>query len=208
MATLATYVLSRPTVGFWCATFSTDLGWMSMAVGEDRLHGLVFGHQTSRRAQRALGGLLGRQARPPRYASKPRANVSPESLALHGSDDQCHLPDEAVEELVCRLQRYAAGEVTDFSDVRLCDDHLPAFSRRVVSACRRIPWGRTSSYGELAAAAGSPAAARAVGQVMANNRYPIIVPCHRVVGADGALSGFSAPEGPRMKRRLLRLEAT
>jgi methylated-DNA-[protein]-cysteine S-methyltransferase len=63
-----------------------------------------------------------------------------------------------------------------------------------------------STYGDLAAAIGSPGAARAVGSVMARNCFPLIVPCHRVLGAGGSLGGYSAPDGLRMKRRLLAME--
>ncbi|MEX1224432.1 MAG: MGMT family protein, partial [Pirellulales bacterium] len=75
-------------------------------------------------------------------------------------------------------------------------------------ACRRIPIGQTMSYAELAAVAGSPGAARAVGNIMAGNRVPIIVPCHRVVGSGGSLGGYSSSGGLRTKRRLLSLEAS
>jgi methylated-DNA-[protein]-cysteine S-methyltransferase len=94
----------------------------------------------------------------------------------------------------------------DFSYVPLALDHLTPFARQVVVACRRISWGLVSSYGELAARCGSPGAARAVGSVMAKNRYPLVVPCHRVLAAGGALGGYSAPDGLRMKRRLLAME--
>jgi methylated-DNA-[protein]-cysteine S-methyltransferase len=104
------------------------------------------------------------------------------------------------------LARYAAGEAVDFSQVPLDLDHLTRFARRVVAACRRIPRGQVRTYGELAAACGAAGAARAVGSVMAKNRFPLIVPCHRVIGAGGGLGGYSAPDGLRMKRRLLALE--
>ena len=81
-----------------------------------------------------------------------------------------------------------------------------AVPAQVVRACRKIGRGRTRTYGELAAAAGSPGASRAVGSVMAKNRFPIIVPCHRVVGAGGSLGGFSAPTGLNLKERMLALE--
>jgi methylated-DNA-[protein]-cysteine S-methyltransferase len=117
--------------------------------------------------------------------------------------------DEApgwVRELVDDLQRFAAGEEVEFADVRVALDHLTPFARRIVAACRRIGWGRVSSYGELAARCGSPGAARAVGSVMAKNRYPLVVPCHRVLASGGGLGGYSAPEGLQMKRRLLAME--
>jgi methylated-DNA-[protein]-cysteine S-methyltransferase len=93
-----------------------------------------------------------------------------------------------------------------FLDVRLDLADYSPFQSAVVQHCRRIPIGQTITYGELARRAGSPGAARAVGQVMACNRFPLIVPCHRVVGANGSLGGFSARNGLNMKRRLLRIE--
>ncbi len=83
-----------------------------------------------------------------------------------------------------------------------------AFQRAVIDHCRRIPRGEVLTYGQLAERAGYPRSARAVGNVMATNRVPLIVPCHRVVGAGGNLGGFSAPQGLQMKRRLLRLEGS
>ena len=78
----------------------------------------------------------------------------------------------------------------------------PARGRRLPADSR----GLTRTYGELAAECGSPGAARAVGSVMAKNRYPLIVPCHRVLAAGGELGGYSAPDGLKMKRRLLEME--
>ncbi len=92
--------------------------------------------------------------------------------------------DAAVEELTA----YFAGQLTDF-DLPLRADGTP-FQQRVWAELRRIPFGETWSYGALAAAVGNPKAARAVG--MANNRNPvsIVVPCHRVIGAGGSLTGY------------------
>ena len=80
---------------------------------------------------------------------------------------------------------------------------MSAFRRRVLRACGGIPFGQCWTYGGLAAAVGSPRAARAVGQVMRLNPLPIVIPCHRVLGADGRLVGFGGPSGVRVKRRLL-----
>jgi methylated-DNA-[protein]-cysteine S-methyltransferase len=104
------------------------------------------------------------------------------------------------------LREYSEGQSDDFSDVLLDLDDMTDFQRRVSLVCRTIPFGQTSTYGELAARVGSPNAARAVGAVMARNRLPIIIPCHRVVGTAGRLGGYSAPGGLDTKRRLLRLE--
>jgi methylated-DNA-[protein]-cysteine S-methyltransferase len=163
------------------AVFRTDLGWMGVAGRDEELAQVVFGYPSRERAERTLASRVGRRT----------------SLAAsHGS----------LESVVDLLTRYAAGEAVDFSDVSLALDHLTPLARRIVAACRSIPRGEVISYGELASACGAPGAARAVGSVMAQNRHPLVVPCHRVVAADGSLGGYSAPDGLRMKRRLLALE--
>lgn len=82
------------------------------------------------------------------------------------------------------------------------------FQRRVLELCYAIPSGQTRTYGELAALADSPQAARAVGAVMASNRWPLIIPCHRVVGSNGKLTGYSGGEGTCTKRWLLDHESS
>ena len=108
--------------------------------------------------------------------------------------------------LVRRLQCYAEGARDDFRDVQIDPGPQTEFQRRVTRLCRRIPYGQTLSYGQLAAGAGSPNAARAVGRCMAANRVPLVVPCHRVVASDGRLGGYSAIGGIATKHRLLDLE--
>lgn len=81
------------------------------------------------------------------------------------------------------------------------------FHRRVLRECYRIAPGTTLSYGELAAKVDSPGAARAVGAAMARNRWPLLIPCHRVVGSSGKLTGYSGVGGIHTKRQLLDLEA-
>jgi O-6-methylguanine DNA methyltransferase len=108
--------------------------------------------------------------------------------------------------LVRRLQAYAMGEEEDLRDVPVDPGPQTRFQRRVTACCRSIPRGSTLTYGQLAAKAGSPGAARAVGNCMAANRIPLVIPCHRVVGAGGRLHGYSGPGGQTMKRLLLDLE--
>lgn len=175
---------------FAAVAFDTELGWMALAFRECTLLGVVFGHPNRAAARAALE----------RYLRAQRHNVE---LLDFVSEEQ--LPAE-IGDLVDRLRAYAAGEEVDFSDVAIDDRHLTDFGRKIVRACRRIARGKTRSYGELAAQCGSPGAARAVGQVMARNRYPLVVPCHRVLAAGGLLGGFSAPQGLSMKRRLLAME--
>ena len=98
------------------------------------------------------------------------------------------------------------GEADDLADIPLDLDGFPPFRRRVYEVVRRIPAGETMSYGEVAAAAGSPGAARAVGQAMARNPFPIIIPCHRVLAAGGKTGGFTASGGTDTKLRMLAIE--
>jgi methylated-DNA-[protein]-cysteine S-methyltransferase len=102
-----------------------------------------------------------------------------------------------------RLRRYFAGEPADFSDVEL-DGTGTSFQQACSEALRRIPWGETVTYGELAALAGHPNAQRAAGTFCAHNRFPVFVPCHRVVSASGL--GSYGTLGLDYKRRLLELE--
>lgn len=102
------------------------------------------------------------------------------------------------------LARYVAGEEARWPKIPADMGCLPPFTRRVLEELRRVPAGQALSYGELAARSGRPGAARAVGQVMAANPWPLVVPCHRVLASGGRLGGFGP--GPEMKRWLLELE--
>jgi len=104
-----------------------------------------------------------------------------------------------------KLRRYFDGESVDFHGEALDVRNATKFQVRVWNVVRSIPRGQVRSYGWVAAQAGSPRGARAVGRAMATNPLPIVVPCHRVVGQGGQLTGFGG--GLDMKRRLLELEA-
>jgi len=108
--------------------------------------------------------------------------------------------------LCADLQRYFAGQPVRFR-VALDWTHAPGFAHAVWQACRKIPYGQTASYQQLAERVGRPRAARAVGAAMGRNPWPIVVPCHRVVASGGGLGGYSGPGGVDFKRRLLELEA-
>ena len=102
-----------------------------------------------------------------------------------------------------RLVRYMAGDRVEFSDEVDTSAWTP-FRTRVWEATRWIPYGETRSYASVAAAIGQPMAYRAVGQALHRNPVPVIVPCHRVIGADSSLTGFGGGLG--LKERLLSLE--
>lgn len=163
--------------------FESDLGWIAVSAVDRRLLGVTFGH--ARRADALAAAKTHRMI-----------GVSP------SGDARAWLAD-----LRERFRSFARGEFEDFRDVAIDESHLTAFERSVERACRAIPYGETMSYGQLAAKVGRPGAARAVGRVMATNRYPLVVPCHRVLASGGGLGGYSAPQGLAMKRRLLALEA-
>ena len=116
-------------------------------------------------------------------------------------------PPEEVAAVVAAAKRYFDGEETDFSHVRLDLGGEDAFFPQIYDALRRVGWGRTTSYGALAKEVGAGReAARDVGQAMARNPAPLIIPCHRVLAAGGKIGGFSAPGGSRTKMRMLELE--
>jgi methylated-DNA-[protein]-cysteine S-methyltransferase len=160
-------------------TFSSELGWMAAITLDGRLLELVFGGKTPQDAVRRLD----------------ESSIAAASLARRPP------------KWTSLLTRYAAGRQVDLAEIPIAwREPLSPFQRRVLDFCRRIPYGQVATYGELAQQAGYPRAARAVGNVMAANRVPIVVPCHRVVAA-GDLGRYSASGGTRMKLRLLEMEA-
>ena len=159
------------------AVFETPAGWMAAAFTEKGLCALTLPVPIREQAE---SHLLGK--------GMPLVHVETNEQIAGLADD---------------LRRYLAGERVSFG-VRLDLSDVTDWQRRVLMRCAEIPYGVLITYGELAEAAGSPGAARAVGQAMARNPVPIVVPCHRVVAACGKLGGFTA--GLEWKRRLLRIE--
>jgi methylated-DNA-[protein]-cysteine S-methyltransferase len=116
-------------------------------------------------------------------------------------------PPADIAAVVAAARRYFRGEETEFSGVRLDLDGQDAFFSRIYDAARRVGWGRSTTYGALAKEVGAGQdAARDVGQAMARNPVPLIIPCHRVLAAGGGIGGFSAPGGAQTKIRMLELE--
>jgi methylated-DNA-[protein]-cysteine S-methyltransferase len=111
-----------------------------------------------------------------------------------------------VRDAVSGIVALLGGERPNLRDVVLDELSLDDFRRRVYAATRKVGPGQTATYGEIAWAIGTPGTARAVGAALGHNPYPIVVPCHRVLAADGSLHGFSAPGGITTKRRLLEIE--
>ena len=115
-------------------------------------------------------------------------------------------PPPQLQSVIERICGLLAGAHDDLEDIALDLSAIPPFNRRVYALARTIHPGRTRSYGEIATELGEPHAARAVGQALGANPFPIIVPCHRVLAAGAKAGGFSAPGGTRTKLRLLEIE--
>lgn len=109
----------------------------------------------------------------------------------------------ALKKLICN---YYKGLPVDFGDIEVRLDGFSEFQRKVLLVLKRISYGETVSYGQLAQLSGNPKAARAIGTVMAKNPLPLILPCHRVIKADGSLGQFSAAGGTATKKRMLEQE--
>ena len=123
-----------------------------------------------------------------------------------------NLPDAQFDEnyfktLQQQITSYFEGTCVDFSpDIPINFNGSGGFSRKVLTSCRNIKFGQKITYFGLAKKAGRPAASRAVGNALAKNPLPLIIPCHRVLRSDGRMGGFSAPGGISLKKRMLALE--
>jgi methylated-DNA-[protein]-cysteine S-methyltransferase len=115
-------------------------------------------------------------------------------------------PDGVLAGLPERIRRYAEGERIDFTDVPLDLDGIADFNRQAYAELLKVGYGVTTTYGAIARTLGDVTLSRAVGQAMGANPIPLIIPCHRVLGADGKTGGFSSPGGVTAKMRMLALE--
>jgi methylated-DNA-[protein]-cysteine S-methyltransferase len=115
-------------------------------------------------------------------------------------------PPPGVQRVIDRVLALLNGEPIDLSGIPVDLDDAPEFHRKVYEVARTIPPGRTMTYGEIAKRLGVPHESREVGQALGRNPIAVIVPCHRVLGADGKMGGFSASGGVATKRRILEIE--
>ncbi len=134
-----------------------------------------------------------------------RSQFSKQVFGLTGRQPD-YLP-EKVSTVVQQLREYLHGQRKQFT-IRIDWSVMTPFQQEVLRLVCDIEYGRTSTYGHIAQQLGKPNAMRAVGRANATNPIPIIVPCHRVLGSDGSLQGYSAPGGVETKARLLRLEGS
>jgi O-6-methylguanine DNA methyltransferase len=174
-----------------CVRYDAD-GW---GVGELWLEGtrLVW-HELPRPPQESRAPHPGWGSNPP-----PSRSTIPPNRAPARNETASE-----VELLVHRFERYFAGEPMAFGDVDVDDEGWTRFQQDVAAALRGVPYGEVVSYSDLARSAGYPRAQRAAGTFCAGNRFPLVVPCHRVVGANGI--GSYGSLGIDYKRRLLALE--
>ncbi|UQA57748.1 methylated-DNA--[protein]-cysteine S-methyltransferase [Polyangium aurulentum] len=162
------------------ALFETPLGWAAVAWSERGLYAVELPVGSAEATEKRLCKLVpgARAADPPAWAV------------------------DAMRAITAHL----GGERVDLGAIPVDVERMPAFYRTVYEAARAIAPGQTVTYGELAARCGSPGAARAVGQALAKNPVPVVVPCHRILAAGGAAGGFSAAGGLDTKARLLAIE--
>jgi methylated-DNA-[protein]-cysteine S-methyltransferase len=115
-------------------------------------------------------------------------------------------PPPGVQRAIDRILALLGGEAVDLGDIPVDLSDAPDFHRKVYEVARTIAPGQTMTYGEIARRLGAPQESREVGQALGRNPIAIIVPCHRVLGADGKMGGFSASGGVATKRRILEIE--
>ena len=171
--------MNTPAKTTGVALFDTAIGTHGIAWGPDGITATTLPHS---RPDLTLAALR-------RRAAAPEATPPPE-----------------VESAIALIQELLAGEAVDLRDVELDLEGVRDFDRRVAAVARTIARGETLTYGEVAARAGAAGEAREVGAAMGRNRFAPIVPCHRVVAANGKLGGFSAPGGVETKLRMLEIE--
>lgn len=151
-------------------------------------------------------GLAGTERRLSRSCLPGSAGDKVEAHLLKG-EPAARFDKAFLKNLQEQIVSYYEGERVNFDpEIPVSLDGFRAFGRSVLEKCRQLQFGETITYAGLAERSGSPAASRAVGSAMAKNPIPLIIPCHRVLRADGGLGGFSAPGGTAVKKRMLDLE--
>jgi methylated-DNA-[protein]-cysteine S-methyltransferase len=166
------------TAGF--ALFDTAIGWCALGWSEAGIVDVNLPEASPERTRRRIAGRLG------------------------GGREQS--PPASVGQAIQRIVALFDGTQDDLADVELDLSGVGEFHRAVYQVTRGIRPGTTRSYGAIATELQLPGAARAVGRALGHNPCPIIVPCHRVLAADGSMHGFSANGGVATKRRMLQLE--
>ncbi|TWT61214.1 methylated-DNA--[protein]-cysteine S-methyltransferase [Rubinisphaera italica] len=163
--------------------FESELGWCAIAGREETVSRVVIGCETRLQTEEYLQKQLKSQ------------NVSFD-IREENWFQECRVA----------LQNYASGEPINLNVFTVDLNHLTRFQQKILRLVQKIPSGHLETYGKIATRSGHPGAARAVGGALSKNPVPLIIPCHRVVGSSGKLTGFTAPQGLTLKQRLLDLE--
>jgi len=142
------------------------------------------------------------------YFQLPGATRSMTEAEIAGRSGgrKARVPPPRIGGIIGKVRRHLGGDLQDFRNIVVALDGAGPFARQVYEAVRKIPAGRTMTYGEVAAEMNRPTAYRAVGQALGRNPVPLVIPCHRVVAVGGKPGGFSAYGGVATKARLLELE--
>ncbi|MER9135655.1 methylated-DNA--[protein]-cysteine S-methyltransferase [Mesorhizobium sp. M0830] len=127
-------------------------------------------------------------------------------LLRHGGVSASTAQPPWVVELIASIKAYAAGEDVDFSGVPVDLDGVDDFRLAIYDAARKLSFGETTTYGELAKTAGHAGLARETGAALGANPVPLVIPCHRILAAGGKIGGFSAPGGSVTKEKMLAME--
>ena len=174
-------VTKNPDQIFYYSLSETSMGWIGIAGNEKGLRRLILPERTKE-------GIL---AELNRYFKS--------SIKLIPADEQFF-------SVIEKIKEYFTGKRTLFKEEEINLDDYTIFQKNVLLKTRAIPYGVTRTYRWIAEQAGYPRAYRAVGGVMRINPIPLIIPCHRVIGSYGKLTGFSATGGIALKRSMLQLE--
>lgn len=172
--------LARPVASSGSAVFETALGFMGLAWSETGVTRLFLAEERRDSVERRLLRAAGPVAASPIPAW--------------------------VEELIAAIKAYAGGEEVDFSAVPVDLAGVDDFRLAIYAAARKLGFGETTTYGELARRAGHGGLPRETGAALGANPVPLIIPCHRILAASGKIGGFSAPGGSASKERMLALE--
>lgn len=146
------------------------------------------------------GGIVGMQLPEPRD-DQARARLT---KRYPGAEEAA--PSAEIERTIAEVRALLKGEARDLAHIPLDMSQVPAFERQVYAIARAVPPGRTITYGEIAVKLGDKALSRDVGAALGRNPFPIVIPCHRVLGAGGKTGGFSARGGVDTKMRMLQIE--
>jgi methylated-DNA-[protein]-cysteine S-methyltransferase len=166
------------------AVFETALGFMGIAWSEAGLTRLCLPQRNRDAVERRLLRHAGQQAKPEPQWPEPQWVV----------------------ELIAAIKAYAAGEDVDFTNVPVDLAGVDDFRLAIYDAARKLAFGETTTYGELARRAGHAGFARETGAALGANPVPLVIPCHRILAAGGKIGGFSAPGGSATKEKMLTME--